>query len=471
MNKLNGERRPTYIEDLTEEELKDFAKVYKRYYPMIFKFILKMVEDEDVAEELTQETFVKYYERPELYKDMNYTLKSFLFVCAKTRTITYIRQNNRRREIIKERGFEIMGEDTVLHDFDKNLNAEDEKNALYEAMGKLDEKYKNAIYEIYFNRRSYKEAAEILGVSESNMKILVHRAKEKLGKELKTKGFKEYFINFLVIGLIVFSLTCSYNMAKKKFFESQNSYTYNDKSIKVNAEILDKYTNILDALNIKNDGNIKTQYIPTNKDNQDVLEIYNDNFKLKIFNDEVMDFLVRFNSNEYTVLEEVNESTIAKLDNSLYGDEIREIKTVANIGYRMVNVIVSDEEYRIYIVSNDNKIMKIRNMEQYYKENSIEIDKESVIKIIEDEYGNDIEIKSIELAQTKLNMLLNEGMREEYHSGEFVEDYKNMNLPSKNFNYYLVWKVDISYETGKIRYCYVDVYNGEILKVETNMER
>ena len=179
MNKLNGERRPTYIEDLTEEELKDFAKVYKRYYPMIFKFILKMVEDEDVAEELTQETFVKYYERPELYKDMNYTLKSFLFVCAKTRTITYIRQNNRRREIIKERGFEIMGEDTVLHDFDKNLNAEDEKNALYEAMGKLDEKYKNAIYEIYFNRRSYKEAAEILGVSESNMKILVHRAKEK----------------------------------------------------------------------------------------------------------------------------------------------------------------------------------------------------------------------------------------------------------------------------------------------------
>ena len=51
-------------------------------------------------------------------------------------------------------------------------------------------------------------------------------------------------------------------MAKKKFFEHQNSYTYNDKSIKVNAEILDKYTNILDALNIKNDGDI---YITTIK--------------------------------------------------------------------------------------------------------------------------------------------------------------------------------------------------------------
>ena len=465
MNKLNGERRPTYIEDLTEEELKDFAKVYKRYYPMIFKFILKMVEDEDVAEELTQETFVKYYERPELYKDMNYTLKSFLFVCAKTRTITYIRQNNRRREIIKERGFEIMGEDTVLHDFDKNLNAEDEKNALYEAMGKLDEKYKNAIYEIYFNRRSYKEAAEILGVSESNMKILVHRAKEKLGKELKTKGFKEYFMNFLIIGLIVFSLTCSYNMAKKKFFEFQNSYTYNDKSIKVNAEILDKYTNILDALNIKNDGNIKTQYIPTNKDNQDVLEIYDDKFEVRILNDELLDFVV----NDVSWIE-IDENKVIELDKALYNDEIYETKTVANIGYKMINVIVSDEEYRIYTISPENKLMQIRNMTRNFVNNSVELNRDEISKIVKYEYGEEIEIKSIELTQTKLNVLISEGVKEEYHSGESIENYKNMNLSSKNFNYYLVWKVEVKKKDHiKNEIIYIDVYTGKIVKIDFKM--
>ncbi len=80
----------------------------------------------------------------------------------------------------------------------------------------------------------------------------------------------------------------------------------------------------------------------------------------------------------------------------------------------MVNVIVSDEEYRIYTISPENKLMQIRNMTRNFVNNSVELNRDEVSKIVKNEYGEEIEIKSIELTQTKLNVLISEGIKEEY---------------------------------------------------------
>lgn len=472
MNELKEERK-IKSREMTPKEKEEFEKAYKELYPQIYKYLFKIFKNQDEAEEIAQETFAKYYERPDSYNNKAYTLKSFLLLSAKCRAITYLRKNQRRAEIVQERKFELMGKDDGSESYEKRIEHYDQEKAILEALENLRPNYRDAIIEVYIKKKSHKEAAEALGISKTNLKVTIHRAKIKLGEELEKKGFKDYFINFLIIGLIVFGLTCTYNFAIKRLFKIPKAYTYNDNGIAVNFEILEKYKYILDALNIVNDGNIKTQYIPVNRDNQDVLEIYNDDFKLKLFNREIMDFLVRFESDDYTPLKEVNEDTILELDKVLFGDEIREVKTVANIDYKMVNVIVNDEEYRIYIVSNDNKIMKIRNMTQFFVENTVEFDKENVTEIVKEEYGDNIEIKSIELTQTKLNVLIDEGEKEEYHEVESIDKYKDINLAYKNFNFYLVWKISFienNKNINKENWIFIDVYDGKILKSSTYLE-
>jgi len=55
----------------------------------------------------------------------------------------------------------------------------------------LDDRYKNAIYLVKIEELTYKETAQILGVSVQNVKNLIHRGKKELYKILIKKGFDE----------------------------------------------------------------------------------------------------------------------------------------------------------------------------------------------------------------------------------------------------------------------------------------
>lgn len=465
---INEEKKQKVKRPLTAKEKKQFEKAYEEYYIDVRNIALKIVKDMDDAEEITQETFTKYYENPDTYNP-EYTFKSFLMLSAKCRAISFLRQKARRSDIVSEKKYDLMDDVFADKNINKRIEQYDERQIIDEALKNLKESYRDAIVEVFIKRKPYKEAAEALNISETNLKVIVHRAKKKLKEDLEGKGFKEYFINFLVIGLIVFGLTCTYNIARKKLFNLPKNYSYNDNSIAVNAEVLERYKHILGALNIENDGSIITQYVPINRDNQDVLHLYNDKFEMRIFNDEILDFAVNFDNLNYL---EVDEKKVEELDCSLYGDEIKEVKTVANKDYKMINVIISDEEYRIYTLSKENKLMQIRNMEQYFITQNVELNKEDIENIIKNEYGENIEIKSIELTQTKLNVLMTEEDINDYHRAESIDKYKDINLARKNFNFYLVWKVEFVDRINGINKSfkkYIDTFDGTILKDSTRM--
>ena len=67
----------------------------------------------------------------------------------------------------------------------------DERNGqLYEAMEKLKKEYQEALYLVYFEDMSYKEAGKVLGRSESQVTNLVHRGKKSLKEILRKEGFE-----------------------------------------------------------------------------------------------------------------------------------------------------------------------------------------------------------------------------------------------------------------------------------------
>ena len=66
---------------------------------------------------------------------------------------------------------------------------EERKRQLYEAMEKLKDDYREALYLVYFEDMSYRQAASVMGKSESQITKLVYRGKQSLKIILEKEGF------------------------------------------------------------------------------------------------------------------------------------------------------------------------------------------------------------------------------------------------------------------------------------------
>ena len=87
---------------------------------------------------------------------------------------------------MEELPFELPGE--VLAD--TNLFENERKKQLYEAMEELKPEYQEALYLVYIEDMSYRDTAEVMGRSESQINNLVNRGKKSLKEILRKNGFE-----------------------------------------------------------------------------------------------------------------------------------------------------------------------------------------------------------------------------------------------------------------------------------------
>ena len=164
-----------------------FNIIVLKYKDGLIKFIQSYVKDEDTAEDLSQDVFV-YVLKNRVEYDFKYSLKTYLFRIAMCRAINYI--NKRKREISIE---EIDLEN--IEDVDENskientlINKENIKQ-VEKAISKLKEEYRTVIYLKDFQDFSYKDICKIMNKSMPQVKVLLHRARAALKKNLEREEF------------------------------------------------------------------------------------------------------------------------------------------------------------------------------------------------------------------------------------------------------------------------------------------
>ena len=161
-----------------------FEILYNKYKNKITYFIYNIVKDYEKAEDIMQETFIYVMENK--LKE-GYSFKYYLYLVAKSKAINYINTEKRREDINEKYIFKEVK--SVEQDVIDIIEKEENKKVLVESINELDEKYRNSIYLVKIEGLSYKETAEILGESLSNVKTLIHRGKKELRKILIKKGF------------------------------------------------------------------------------------------------------------------------------------------------------------------------------------------------------------------------------------------------------------------------------------------
>jgi len=157
--------------------MQEFEELYKTYYPQVYKYLLKLCQNEQLAEELTQETFYKVLKNAKQFKGQ---CKFSVWMCqiAKNTFYTYLKKNKRLVDFPTE----MLQDETSL---EKQLEDRDMAERIHEILHKLEEPYREVFWMRTFGELSFGEIARIHKKTESWARVTYHRAKIKIKEGLQ----------------------------------------------------------------------------------------------------------------------------------------------------------------------------------------------------------------------------------------------------------------------------------------------
>ncbi|MBR3255781.1 MAG: RNA polymerase sigma factor [Clostridia bacterium] len=153
-----------------------------RYKDNLIYFIFRYVKSIDIAEDLAQDVFVYLLIHKQNY-DFNYSLKTYLFTIAKSKSLNYLKREKRIVAINENDVYDVQT-------LEEKVFLNERKNNLKQAMLKLKPEYQNAVYLADIEELSYKEIAEIMQKTESGIKSLIYRARKCLGELVRKEAGK-----------------------------------------------------------------------------------------------------------------------------------------------------------------------------------------------------------------------------------------------------------------------------------------
>ncbi len=152
-----------------------FSYIVEKYQDIVFSIALKVLRNRDDAEEMGQESFIKAYKSIHSFKG-NAKFSTWLYRITYNTCISEIRK--RKMHFSSTEEIEIRDETQEI-----NMDGIPEENrakAIKEAMNQLPEDEYTLILLYYFEEQSVEEISKVTGLSESNTKVKLFRARKKL---------------------------------------------------------------------------------------------------------------------------------------------------------------------------------------------------------------------------------------------------------------------------------------------------
>ena len=154
--------------------MQSMDEVYRQYAQTVFRYLRSLTRDEDLAEELTQETFYQAIRTSSRF-DGSCRVSTWLCAIAKNVLLTY-RRKHPETENLEDRPGEAPSAETEAIG---QLN----RMELIRLMHDLPEPGREVMYLRVFGGLSFSEIAEVHGKTENWARVTFYRAKERLRKD------------------------------------------------------------------------------------------------------------------------------------------------------------------------------------------------------------------------------------------------------------------------------------------------
>lgn len=153
-------------------------QIYKMHAKTVYRYLLSLTHNEDLAEEITQETFCQAIRCVGKY-DGSCKVSTWLCSIAKNLWLAWIKKN--KQIVISD----VEIETDTVHSAENVVISDMSKVELMRKLHQLKEPFREIIYLRLSGDLSFREIGDIMGESENWARVNYFRGKERLMKEVK----------------------------------------------------------------------------------------------------------------------------------------------------------------------------------------------------------------------------------------------------------------------------------------------
>ena len=167
-----------YIEAVRKGNIQAFSVLVEKYRKMVYTLALKLLKRPEDAEEMAQDTFIKAFQKLDSYEGKS-KFSTWIYSITYNACISELRKRRIDFKSLEEQRFSDQDE-MKMHDFYSESKKEDQEKYLNLALSKLPEDDQVLVTLYYYEDQSMDEISEITGLTVSNIKVKIHRARKKM---------------------------------------------------------------------------------------------------------------------------------------------------------------------------------------------------------------------------------------------------------------------------------------------------
>lgn len=171
-----------YIDRVLQGDTNAFAHLINRYKDMVFTLAIKIVKSREDAEEVAQDSFLKAYQKLDGFKGQS-KFSTWLYTIVYRSALTKVRKKKLETTDIDSYVLDNHREDQDFPQLEAIKSGEQQKY-VRKAIDSLGQTDCLLITLFYLHDKSIEEIQEITEMSQSNVKVRLHRARKKLHTEL-----------------------------------------------------------------------------------------------------------------------------------------------------------------------------------------------------------------------------------------------------------------------------------------------
>lgn len=156
---------------------KAFAELYEQYLPKVFRYVSYRISDVHMAEDITSVIFEKALTKFQSYRSEKAGFSTWIFSIARNTLIDHYRVNQREQNVPLETDFPISTEDCNP---EEAVVKNEEYRELQICISRLSSHEREIIALKFGAEMTNRQIARTLGLSESNVGIILFRAVRKL---------------------------------------------------------------------------------------------------------------------------------------------------------------------------------------------------------------------------------------------------------------------------------------------------
>jgi len=163
-----------------------YNEIYDSHINEVYRFVFLRTNSVEASQDICSDVFFKFYNSTK-NKPAEYLKnpRAFIYKIARNKVIDYYRTNKRNVSFDDAKDDLVLNEALTDNSAQEKIQQEDLKQVIHKALQQIKPIYADIIIYKYIEELSNKDISNILNKTESNVRVLIHRALNSLKDKIQ----------------------------------------------------------------------------------------------------------------------------------------------------------------------------------------------------------------------------------------------------------------------------------------------